>query len=65
MIDIHAKTSKQKNYTMSQLTHTKQIENISFTYAKWIQENVTMDPSINVSINFNEFIKKNMSCYYP
>ncbi len=23
MIDIHAKTSKQKSYTMTQLTHTK------------------------------------------
>jgi hypothetical protein len=57
MIDIHAKTSKQKSCTMSQLTHTKQIENISFTYAKWIQEDVTMHPSMNVSINFNEFIK--------
>jgi hypothetical protein len=27
MIDIHAKTSKQNTYTMSQLTHTKQIVN--------------------------------------
>jgi hypothetical protein len=57
MIDIHGKTSKQKSYTMPQLTHTKQIENTSFTYAKWIQGDVTMHPSINVSINFNEFIK--------
>jgi len=28
MIDIHAKTSKQKSCTMSQLTHTKQIEKL-------------------------------------
>jgi hypothetical protein len=33
------------------------IENKSFTYAKWIEKDITMHPSINVSINFNEFIK--------
>jgi hypothetical protein len=36
------------------------IENISLIDSKWIHKNVTMHPPINVLINFNDFIKKNI-----
>ncbi len=36
------------------------IENISLTISKWIQTNVTMHSPINVLINFNDFIEKNI-----
>jgi hypothetical protein len=36
------------------------IENISLIDSKWIQQNVTMHPPINVLINFNDFVEKNI-----
>jgi hypothetical protein len=36
------------------------IENISLTYLEWIQKDITMYPPINVLVNFNDFIKKNI-----
>jgi hypothetical protein len=36
------------------------IENISLTYSEWIQKDVTIYPPINVLVNFNDFIKKNI-----
>jgi len=36
------------------------IKNTSFTEPKWIQKDVTMHPPINVLVNFNNFIKKNI-----
>jgi hypothetical protein len=38
----------------------KYIENISLKYSKWILKNITMHPPINVLVNFNDFIKKNI-----
>jgi hypothetical protein len=39
----------------------KYIKNISFKYSKWILKNITMHPTINVLVNFNDFIiKKNL-----
>jgi hypothetical protein len=36
------------------------IENMSFTNSKWIHKDVTMYPPINVFVNFNDFIEKNI-----
>ncbi len=36
------------------------IKNTSFTKPKWIQKDVTMHPPINVLVNFNDFIEKNI-----
>jgi hypothetical protein len=36
------------------------IENISLIDFEWIQKDVTMHPPINVLVNFNDFIKKNI-----
>jgi hypothetical protein len=35
------------------------IENISFTNLKWIQNDITMHPPINILVNFNDFIENN------
>lgn len=37
------------------------IKNISLTNVKWIKKYVTMCLSINILVNFNEFIKKQIS----
>jgi hypothetical protein len=36
------------------------IENVSFTYLEWTHDDVTMHPPINVFVNFNDFIEKNI-----
>jgi hypothetical protein len=36
------------------------IENISLTISKWIQKDVTMHPPINILVNFNDSIEKNI-----
>ncbi len=36
------------------------IENISLTNSEWIQKDVTIHPPINVLVNFNDFIEKNI-----
>ncbi len=38
----------------------KYVENLSFTNSKWIQRDITMHPPINVLVNFNNFIEKNI-----
>jgi hypothetical protein len=36
------------------------IENISLIDFEWIQKDVTMHPLINVLVNFNDFLEKNI-----
>jgi len=38
----------------------KYVENLSFTNSKWIQRDITMHRPINVLVNFNNFIEKNI-----
>jgi hypothetical protein len=37
------------------------IKNIALTNVEWIQKQITMHPTINILINFNDFIKKHVN----
>jgi len=40
--------------------NTIYIKNISLIDLKWIQKDITMHPLVNILVNFNDFIEKNI-----